>query len=145
MRHWARLEPNYSELPKETAMILYAALDVAIEKTALCIVDREGAVVLETDVASDPDALADCLAPYHLNSLASGWRPGHYRNGSCVAWSATASGPCSWKRVMCAPRYRPASPKQTARTLAASPTLCAWVASAQCSSKAWTRANTVLC
>jgi hypothetical protein len=46
-------------------MILYAALDVAIEKTALCIVDREGAVVLETNVASDPDAFADCLAPYH--------------------------------------------------------------------------------
>jgi hypothetical protein len=46
-------------------MILYAALDVAIKKTALCIVDREGAVVLETNVASDPDAFADCLAPYH--------------------------------------------------------------------------------
>jgi hypothetical protein len=27
--------------------------------------DREGAVVLETNVASDPDAFADCLAPYH--------------------------------------------------------------------------------
>jgi hypothetical protein len=46
-------------------MIVYAALDVAIERTALCIVDREGAVLLETNVATDPDAFADCLAPYH--------------------------------------------------------------------------------
>src|SRR3954465_15501503 len=74
--YWARLKPNCSELPKETAMILYAALDVAIEKTALCIVDREGAVVLETNVASDPDALADCLAPYHLKLARLGLEAG---------------------------------------------------------------------
>ena len=92
-------------------MILYAALDVAVEKTALCIFDRDGAVVLETDVASDPYALAILLHPIYLVLLASGLRPGPYRNGSCVAWNATASGPCSWKRVMCAPRDRPASPK----------------------------------
>src|SRR3954453_5854238 len=49
--------------------------------------------------------------------------------------------PCSWESVMCAPRYRPASPKQTARTLAAWPTFCAWVGSGQCTSKAWTRAK----
>ena len=57
-------------------MILYAALDVAIEKTALCIVDRDGAVVLETDVASDPDALATCLAPYHLKLARLGLEAG---------------------------------------------------------------------
>src|SRR4051794_3664378 len=57
-------------------MILYAALDVAIEKTALCIVDRDGGVVLETHVASDPDALADCLAPYHLKLARLGLEAG---------------------------------------------------------------------
>ena len=57
-------------------MILYAALDVAIEKTALCIVDREGAVVLETNVASDPDALATHLAPYHLKLARLGLEAG---------------------------------------------------------------------
>jgi transposase len=46
-----------------TAMELYAALDVALEKTALCVLDRDGAVILETNVASDPDAIADRLAP----------------------------------------------------------------------------------
>src|SRR3954470_21667472 len=38
--------------------------------------DREGAVVLETDVASDPDALADCLAPYHLKLARLGLEAG---------------------------------------------------------------------
>ena len=57
-------------------MILYAALDVAIEKTAVCIVDRDGAVVLETNVASDPDALAGCLAPYHLKLARLGLEAG---------------------------------------------------------------------
>jgi transposase len=49
-----------------TTMELYAALDVALEKAALCIVDRDGAVVLQANVASDRDALANRLAPFRL-------------------------------------------------------------------------------
>src|SRR5512147_436014 len=47
-----------------TAMELYASLDVSLEKTAMCMVDRDGAIVLETVVASDPDAIAARLRPY---------------------------------------------------------------------------------
>jgi transposase len=50
------------------AMELYAALDVALEKTSVCILDRDGSIVLETVVASEPEALAVCLAP-HARSL----------------------------------------------------------------------------
>ena len=45
-------------------MTLYAALDVALEKTALCIVDRDGTIILEVNVATDPEALAARLTPF---------------------------------------------------------------------------------
>src|SRR4051794_22722549 len=68
------LSTKGDDLERVKALALY--VDVAIEKTALCIVDREGAVVRETNVASDPDALADCLAPYHLKLARLGLEAG---------------------------------------------------------------------
>jgi transposase len=59
-----------------TVMILYAALDVALEKTALCIIDRDGAFVLEANVATDPDALADRLAPFRATIARLGLEAG---------------------------------------------------------------------
>ena len=44
-------------------MTLFAALDVALEKTALCVVDRDGTVIVEATVPTDPDAIADRLMP----------------------------------------------------------------------------------
>ncbi len=44
-------------------MELYAALDVPLQKTSVCVLDRDGQAVLETVVASEPEALAACLAP----------------------------------------------------------------------------------
>jgi transposase len=40
----------------------YAGLDVSMDKTHLCIMDRDGAVLLETSCASDVDAIAAELA-----------------------------------------------------------------------------------
>lgn len=42
-------------------MELYAALDVSLEKTSICILDREGKAVTETIVASDPATIAETL------------------------------------------------------------------------------------
>ena len=50
-------------------MELYPALDVSLETTTVCVVDREGAIVFETISASDPDILADCLTPYRPHIL----------------------------------------------------------------------------
>jgi len=42
-----------------------AALDVSVTKSALCVVDRsDGAIVFETTVAIEPDAIAAALAPF---------------------------------------------------------------------------------
>jgi transposase len=57
-------------------MPLYAALDVALEKTALCIIDRDGVVVLEINVPSDPAALADRLAPFRVDLARLGLEAG---------------------------------------------------------------------
>jgi transposase len=59
-----------------TVMTLYAALDVALEKTALCIIHSDGAVVLEANVATDPDALADRLAPFRATLARLGLEAG---------------------------------------------------------------------
>jgi len=56
-------------------------LDVAMEETAICVIDREGKVVLETMVTTDPDAILKVLKPY-LSKLR---RAGH-EAGSLSPW-----------------------------------------------------------
>ena len=42
-------------------MNLYVALDVSLEFTSVCVMDTEGELVLEREVASDPAAIAGLL------------------------------------------------------------------------------------
>jgi len=42
----------------------FAGLDVAMEASALCVVDSNGTIVHEASVATDPDAIAAALAPW---------------------------------------------------------------------------------
>jgi transposase len=43
---------------------LYAALDVSLHKTAVCIMDHDGRIVREIGVMTCPDAIADVLRAY---------------------------------------------------------------------------------
>lgn len=43
-------------------MNYFAGLDVSLEKTHICVLDRNGTVVLETSSASTPEAISDALA-----------------------------------------------------------------------------------
>jgi transposase len=45
-------------------MEYFAGLDVAMEESAVCVVDGDGDIVLETSVATDPDALFAALKRY---------------------------------------------------------------------------------
>jgi transposase len=45
-------------------MEYFAGLDVAMEETAICVIEREGKVVLEIKVTTDPDAIFKVLKPY---------------------------------------------------------------------------------
>jgi hypothetical protein len=45
-------------------MEYFAGLDVAMEETAICVIDQEGKVVLEIKVTTDPDAIFRALKPY---------------------------------------------------------------------------------
>ena len=40
---------------------LHAGLDVSLEMTSVCVVDENGATVLEAKVLSDPEAIAEAL------------------------------------------------------------------------------------
>ena len=62
-------------------MEYFAGLDVAMEETSICVIDQDGKVVLETSVASDPDAIFAVLKNY-LRSLR---RVGH-EAGSLSPW-----------------------------------------------------------
>jgi transposase len=42
-------------------MSLYAGLDISVKTTAVCVVNGNGQVLLETVVESSPDAIADRL------------------------------------------------------------------------------------
>ena len=41
----------------------YAGLDVSMDETHVCVMDRDGSVLLETKVPSEVEALAGVLAP----------------------------------------------------------------------------------
>lgn len=45
-------------------MAYYAGLDVSMEATAVCVIDAAGTVVSEAKVASEPEAIAACLASW---------------------------------------------------------------------------------
>jgi len=59
----------------------FAGLDVAMEETAVCVIDLAGRIVHESTVATDPDAIAEALAPWG-QSLG---RAGH-EAGSLSPW-----------------------------------------------------------
>jgi len=42
-------------------MTFYAALDVSLDKTAVCVMGRDGSIVREIEVATCPETLARCL------------------------------------------------------------------------------------
>jgi transposase len=58
-----------------------AGLDVSMEETSICIVDHAGKVVIETKVATDPDALFKALRKY-----APRLRPVAHEAGSLSPW-----------------------------------------------------------
>jgi transposase len=62
-------------------MEYFAGLDVAMEETSVCVVDGDGEIVLETSVATDPDALFVALKRYVANLR----RVGH-EAGSLSPW-----------------------------------------------------------
>ena len=43
-------------------MEYFAAIDVSLEASSLCILDEKGTIVRETKVASEPESLAKALA-----------------------------------------------------------------------------------
>jgi len=57
-------------------MDLYAAPDLSLESTTICIVSRNGAIAIEAIVASDPNILADCLARYPPRLVRRGFEAG---------------------------------------------------------------------
>lgn len=59
----------------------YAGIDVSVESSSLCVIDRDGAIVLERSVASDPEVIAEALKPFRKTLR----RLGH-ETGSLAPW-----------------------------------------------------------
>ena len=45
-------------------MEFFPGLDVSMERTAICLVDKRGEVQMQTEVVTDPDAIAAVLRPF---------------------------------------------------------------------------------
>jgi transposase len=70
----------------------YVALDVSFERTSVCILDDEGQILLERNVATDPEVitrLSRAKAP-RVNRV--GLRPASYRFGSVMSCGAGVTG-----------------------------------------------------
>ncbi|WP_419906477.1 IS110 family transposase [Hoeflea sp.] len=62
-------------------MNYYAGIDVAMERSALCVVDETGSIVLERSIDTEPDEIAETLAPFAKTLR----RVGH-ETGSLAPW-----------------------------------------------------------
>ena len=58
-------------------MELYVGLDVSLKQTAICVVDRDGKVVAEAMLASDPEAIAAFIGAKAADAI----RPGRRQHG----------------------------------------------------------------
>ncbi len=57
-------------------MDYFVGLDVGVEDTALCVVDVDGVVLLQCEVSTDPQAIADALKPYRKTLRRAGHEAG---------------------------------------------------------------------
>ena len=104
--------------------MFYCGLDISLRKTSICIVDRDGAIVKEATVASDPEAVGQALRdsgrPLERIGIEAGstssWLLAGLRARGAGRWSALT-------RAMPPRRCRRASgTRRTGTTRAASPT-----------------------
>ena len=54
----------------------FAGLDVSIEETAVCVVDDQGTVLMQCSVATEPQAIAEALAPFAATLRRAGHEAG---------------------------------------------------------------------
>jgi len=59
----------------------YAGIDVSVEHSSLCVIDDKGAIILETTVETEPEAIAKALEPFGKSLR----RVGH-ETGSLAPW-----------------------------------------------------------
>jgi transposase len=63
----------------------FAAIDVSLELSSVCVVDGAGKIVSEAKVASEPEALVRFFRESAWPTRGSGWRPGQCRSGCTPA------------------------------------------------------------
>ena len=75
-------------------MGVFIGLDVSLSKTAVCVVDRDGVVLWQGKVASEPGPLVARLAEWSGSSISPVLRPVRCRNGCTVGFARRASQSC---------------------------------------------------
>ena len=59
-----------------TAMAHFAGLDVSIDETAVCVVDDQGAVLMQCSVPTEPESIAKALALFAATLQRAGHEAG---------------------------------------------------------------------
>ena len=128
-----------------TDQILFAALDVSLETTAICIVDADGAIRREISVQTEPEAIAVILEPDRGQMARIG-----LEGGPLSEWLSDGLARLGFNVVLMETRQVRAAlsamvVKTDARTRAAWRNCCGRGGSGRCMSKPRTPANNGRC
>jgi transposase len=66
-------------------------LDISLQKTAICVLDRDGQVVWQGKIDSQPGPLIDSFSSGRIRSTWWDWKPARSRNGCTGTLQAPAS------------------------------------------------------
>ena len=78
---------------------LFAALDVSLETTTVCIMSRDGTITKEAVVATEPDPIAICLGDDSPGSSGLGLKQARFPSGSSADLPSSASSSPCWKHA----------------------------------------------
>ncbi len=76
---------------------LFAALDVSLETTTICIMSPDGTITKEAVVATEPDSI--CLGMTLLGSSGLGSKQALFPSGWCANFPSSASSSPCWKHA----------------------------------------------
>src|SRR3954471_19956370 len=110
----------------------YAGIDVSLEQSSVCVVDRTGRIVREAKVPSEPEALVGFFAGIGVAVTRIGLEA-----GPLSQWLHAGLTKADFETVLLETRQvrrhsRRWWSRPTARTRAASPSCCGWAGSGRC-------------
>jgi hypothetical protein len=115
----------------------YVGLDVSMEETSVCIIDKNGAVIFEGEVPSQPEAIAELLRQRAANAARVAFEAGALSSWLWHDLKASGFPVVCLDAPMPRQHYQCGSTRAIGTTPAAWPSSFAWAGIVKPGSKAW--------